>query len=246
VRVATYQVEAEVKRRHWWFRGRRRILAHFLARLDPPLPAGARVLEIGCGTGANGPVLAGGGRFAVGIDTSLIALALAGASERGHAARVRGDALALPFADASFDLVAALDVLEHVGDHAAAVRELRRVLRPRGAVVIFVPALRFLWSLQDEVSHHLRRYGRAELRALLAGAELQIERLTFFNTLLFPTILAGRLAMRLRTPADLQSEAEIGGPLLNAILLRVFSAEASLLDHTDLPIGVSLACVARK
>jgi SAM-dependent methyltransferase len=245
VRVASYQVEAEVKRRHWWFRGRRRILARFLSRLDPPLPSGARVLEIGCGTGANGPVLAAGDRFAVGIDTSLVALDLAGTPERGHSARLRADALALPFADTSFDLVAALDVLEHLDDPAAAVRELRRVLRPRGAVVVFVPAFRFLWSLQDEVSHHRRRYGRAELRALLAGAELQIERLTFFNTLLFPTILAARLAMRLRTP-DVQSEAEIGGPLVNAILLRVFSAEAPLLDHTDLPIGVSLACVARK
>jgi hypothetical protein len=112
--------------------------------------------------------------------------------------------------------------------------------------VIFVPALRLLWGLQDEVSHHRRRYGRGELRALLAGAELQIERLTFFNTLLFPPILAARLAMRLRPPADLMSENELGGPFANAVLERVFSLEAPLLARANLPIGVSLACVARK
>jgi SAM-dependent methyltransferase len=246
VRAATYQIEAEVERRHWWFRGRRRILARFLSHLEPALPANARVLDVGCGTGANGPVLAEGGRFAVGLDASPIPLGLAGTAERGHAARLRGDAGALPFADASFDLVAALDVLEHLDDHVAAVRELRRVLLPGGALVIFVPALRLLWGVQDEVSHHRRRYGRAELRALLAGAELQIERLTFFNTLLFPPILAARLAMRLRPPADLKSENELGGPLANAVLERVFSLEAPLLARTDLPIGVSLACVARK
>jgi hypothetical protein len=112
--------------------------------------------------------------------------------------------------------------------------------------VIFVPALRLLWGLQDEVSHHRRRYGRSELRALVSSTGLQIQRLTFFNSLLFPPILAARLLMRLRPPAHLESENQVGGPLANAALGAIFRAEGPLLDHVDLPLGVSLACLARR
>lgn len=242
----TYEVEADLERRHWWFRGRRRILSRLLARLDPPLPPQARVLDVGCGTGANGPVLAEGGRFAVGLDFSPIPLGLDGTGSRGHAARLRGDAGRLPFATASFDLVVALDVLEHLDDDAAAARELFRVLRPGGALVIFVPALRLLWGLQDDVSHHRRRYGRGQLRQVIAGAGFQVQRLTFFNTLLFPPILAARLAMRVRPPRTMKSENELGGPVSNAVLGAIFGAEAPLLDRVDLPVGVSLACLGRR
>lgn len=243
---ATYEVEARVERDHWWFRGRRRILARLLDALDPPLAPGARVLDVGCGTGANGPALAAGGRFVVGLDASAVPLGLAGTGERGHAARLRGDALRLPFADGAFDLVVALDVLEHLDDDRDAARELRRVLRPGGALIVFVPALELLWGLQDDVSHHRRRYGRAELRALLGGAGFTVRRLTFFNSLLFAPILAARLAMRLRPPRALKSENELGGPLANALLGGIFALEAPLLRRLDLPLGVSLAAVARR
>jgi SAM-dependent methyltransferase len=200
-----YEAEAEHEARHWWFQGRRRLLARLLDRLA--LPPGARVLDVGCGTGANGPVLAAG-RFAVGADASPIPLGL---GRSAYAARLRADGSALPFADRRFDLVCALDVLEHLDDDAGAVRELRRVLRPDGVLIVFVPALRLLWGRQDEVSHHRRRYSRRDLRVLIAGAGLRIDRLTFFNTLLFPPILAARLAMRLAPPRALRSENDLGG-----------------------------------
>jgi SAM-dependent methyltransferase len=243
VETATYQIEAQLERRHWWFQGRRRILDRMLARLDPPLPPGARALDVGCGTGANGPVLAARAAFAVGIDASPIPLGL---GEPTHGARLRGDATALPFPPESFDLVVALDVLEHLDDDAGGARELHRVLRPGGVALIFVPALRLLWGLQDDVSHHRRRYGRAQLRALVAAAGLQIQRLTFFNSFLFPPILAARLMMRVLPPRHLHSENELGGPVANAVLGAIFGAEAPLLDRIDLPIGVSLACLARR
>jgi SAM-dependent methyltransferase len=173
VETTTYQIEAQLERHHWWFQGRRRILDRMLAGLQPPLPPGARALDVGCGTGANGPVLAARAAFAVGIDASPVPLGL---GERTHAARLRGDANALPFPDGSFDLVVALDVLEHLDDDAGGARELYRVLRPGGVALIFVPALRLLWGLQDDVSHHRRRYGRAQLRALVAASGLQIQR----------------------------------------------------------------------
>jgi SAM-dependent methyltransferase len=244
LKLATYQAEAELERTHWWFRGRRRLLACLLARLG--LPARARVLDLGCGTGANGPVLSDHGRFAVGVDASTAALNLGRTAEGSHAGRLRADACALPFPDQIFDLVCALDVLEHLDDDAAATHELRRVLRPGGALVVFVPALRSLWGLQDQLAHHRRRYGRQQLRDLLAAGGFRLERLTFFNTLLLPPILAGRLAMRLMPRRRLRSENEIGGPVLGRIAELIFSAEARFVCRADLPIGVSLACVARR
>ncbi len=244
--TATYEVETAVERQHWWFEGRRRILERLLAKLTPGLPPGARVLDVGCGTGANGPVLAAGGRTAIGLDFSTVPLGLDGTRGRGHAARVRGDAGRLPFADGAFDLVVALDVLEHLDDDRLAVTGLARVLRPGGVLVVFVPALMLLWGLQDEVSHHRRRYHRAQLETLIAGGGFHIERLTFFNSILFPPILAARLAMRLYRPPHIKSESQIGGALTNALLKKIFALEAHLLEHTDLPVGVSLACVARR
>jgi SAM-dependent methyltransferase len=245
VERATYQVEAELERSHWWFRGRRRILDDLLARLDPPLPPGARALDVGCGTGANGPVLAARAALAIGLDASAIPLGL-GHSRDGHAARLRGDAARLPFPSGTFDLVVALDVLEHLDDDVAAARELHRVLRPGAAAIVFVPALPILWGLQDQVSHHRRRYRRAQLEAVISGSGLHIQRSTFFNSFLFPPILATRMLMRLFPPRHLASENQLGGPAVNAVLTAIFRAEAALVDRVDLPIGVSLACVARR
>lgn len=240
----TYEIEADLERRHWWFKGRRRILRRILARFA--LPAGARVLDVGCGTGANGPVLTEGGHFAIGIDASPVPLGLAPRRERGHAARVRGDAGRLPFASEAFDVVLALDVLEHLDDDRAAARELHRVCKPGGRLVVFVPALPLLWGLQDEVSHHRRRYRRHGLLAVIAGAGFVVERSTFFNTLLFPLILAARLAMRVWRPTRIRSENEMGGALGNLIFGAIFAAEAPLLDRLSFPVGVSLACLARR
>jgi SAM-dependent methyltransferase len=241
MRPAAHEAEAELERHHWWFRGRRRLLGRLLERLD--LPARARVLDVGCGTGANAGVLASGGRLVAGVDVAALPLAL-GRTDT-HTARLRADGRALPFADQVFDLVCALDVLEHLDDDAAAVRELRRVLRPGGVLVVFVPALRLLWGMQDEVSQHRRRYGRAQLRALVSGAGLRIERLTFFNTLLLPPILAARVVMRVFPPRALRSENDLGGPIASRVAGLIFSAESAFVCRADLPIGVSLACVAR-
>ncbi len=243
---ATYEVEASVERTHWWFEGRRAILSRMIARLQPALLPGARVLDVRCGTGANGPVLAAGGRIAFGLDFSAVPLGLGGTDARGHAGRVRGQAEHLPFADGCFDLVVALDVLEHLDDDGMAVRGLHRVLRPGGVLVVFVPALMLLWGLQDDVSHHRRRYGRAQLQSLIANAGFAVERLSFFNTILFPPILAARWSMRLLPKGRVQSENQIGGTMVNAVLKAIFCLEVPLLERVNLPVGVSLACIARK
>lgn len=238
----SYQIEAQVERDHWWFEGRRRLLRRLLA----PRAPFARALDVGCGTGANAGELARCAEHTIGIDAAAGAIGAAGRRQPHHEVLICGDAFCLPLADQSVDLVAALDLLEHLDDDQAAVGELFRVLQPGGSVIVFVPALPLLWGLQDQVSHHHRRYRRAQLAALIADAGFVVERLTYFNTLLFAPILALRLAMRAWRPRSLENENQIGGPRLNRALGALFRLEGPLLSRLDLPIGVSLACLARR
>ncbi|HZG53808.1 MAG TPA: class I SAM-dependent methyltransferase, partial [Pyrinomonadaceae bacterium] len=155
----TYAIMYEVEGSHWWFAGRRRILESFIrsivAALNLQGRARPRILDVGCGTGANLEMLAQFGE-AEGVDVSEDALAFCRA--RGLGQVKLGAAEQLPYADASFDLVTALDVVEHLDDDAAGLREMRRVLRPGGRALLFVPAFMWLWGVQDDVSHHRRRY----------------------------------------------------------------------------------------
>lgn len=238
MRTATYEVEQAVSPRHWWFQGRRRILARLLA--DLPLPRPALILDAGCGTGANAALLARHG-IPVGVDASRVPL---GSGRPGSRLQARVEDL--PFGDGAFDLVIALDLLEHLDDDLAGARELCRVLRPRrGRGLFFVPALRLLWGLQDDVSEHRRRYTPQSLRAVLSRAGFRIHRLSYFNLLLFAPVLAGRLAMRIWRP-PIASENQLSHPLLDPVLGRIFGAEAPLLARFDLPLGVSLLALVER
>jgi SAM-dependent methyltransferase len=242
----TYAIMREVEDSHWWFAGRRRILESFVARIvsDLSLPKGARprILDVGCGTGANLEMLARFGDVE-GVDVSEDALSFCRA--RGLAKVQCGAAESLPYADETFDLVTALDVVEHLDDDAAGLREARRVLKPDGRVLLFVPAFMWLWGVQDDVSHHRRRYTLPQLRASVERAGLSVERATYANLTFFAPILAGRLLMRalkLR-PA---TENKINVPALNGALGRFFGAEAFWLRRLNFPFGVSAVIVARK
>src|SRR5690242_1717369 len=139
---------------HWWYRVRRDILAAYLAPLGLD-PARATLLDIGCGTGGNSLAMAPFGRV-VGLDVSPEAFRQQ--PPRPYGGRVVAGAERLPFADGAFDVVCALDVIEHLDDDVGCVREIRRVLRPGGHAVFFVPAFRALWGYNDDFSHHKRRY----------------------------------------------------------------------------------------
>lgn len=242
----TYAVMRDVEDTHWWFAGRRQIIESFVAQivseLELPPGARARILDVGCGTGANLELLSRFGE-AEGIDISEDALSFCRA--RGLRDVRRGAAESLPFADDTFDLVTALDVVEHLDDDTAGLSEARRVLKPGGRALLFVPAFMFLWGVQDEVGNHRRRYRLPELREAVARAGLTVERATYANLTFFAPILAGRLLMRalkLR-PA---TENNINVPALNGALGRFFGAEAFWLRRFNFPFGVSAVVVARK
>src|SRR5437870_6156033 len=239
----TYSIMYEVEGKHWWFVGRRRIIAGFVEKICRDIgKLRPCILDVGCGTGANLQMLSEFGA-AEGADMSTEALDFCRA--RGLSKVKQGAAEALPYEDASFDLVTGLDVVEHLDDDIAGLAEMRRVLRPGGRSLLFVPAFMFLWGVQDDISHHRRRYTIPELRESLSQAGLAVERATYANITFFLPILFGRLLMRL-TGVRPASENNITVGALNGLLGRIFGAESWWLKRMNFPLGVSIVCVARR
>lgn len=228
---------------HFWFRSRNRLL---IWALSTRFPHARNLLEIGCGTGY---VLAG-------IHKALPTLACAGSevfleglafaqSRLPDVPLFQMSALDIPF-DSAFDIVGALDVLEHIDDDAGAVREMFRAVRPGGGILVTVPQHRFLWSQMDEHGFHKRRYTREGLVAKLEAAGFCGTRTTSFVSLLLPLMLVARLRPRPRAPFDPLAEFRLG-KTLNTALERVMDLERWLITiGARLPAGGSLLAVAYK
>jgi SAM-dependent methyltransferase len=238
----TYPILFRVEQSHWWHTGRRKIIASFVEDICRHVTdRRPRILDVGCGTGANLLMLSKYGD-AEGVDVSEDALAFC--RERGLDTVKLGAAEALPYEDGTFDLVTALDVVEHLDDDLAGLREMRRVLRPGGRVLLFVPTFMFLWGLQDDVSHHRRRYRMPELRRVLEQAGFEVERTTYANITFFVPILAMRKLMRL-TGIKAETENDINVSALNGVLGSMLGAESAILKYVNIPFGVSGLCVGR-
>jgi len=234
----------ELEERMWWFRGMERISLALLRRYsaeDRPV----RVLDAGCGTGGMLEPLARLGS-AVGIDRSPEALKFA--HQRGQPHLARADIGKLPFMAASFDVVTSFDVLYHldVDDDVAALREIARVLRPGGQLLIRVPANDSLRSSHDKAVHTRQRYGKQELISKLHAAGLEPEHTSFANCFLYPVALLRRRAESWLGGGKEESEVQGAGALLNALLAIPLMIEARLIPRVALPFGLSLVAVARK
>jgi SAM-dependent methyltransferase len=243
--VEEYARMYEAEERQWWYVGMRALSFALLEGHWPPSSAGGarpRLLDAGCGTGNNLRHLSARAE-AVGLDLSDEALRFC--RQRGVTA-VRGSLLDLPFAPASFDCVTSFDVIYHrwVSDDGAAVREMARVLRPGGLLLVRVPALRLLWGAHDEAVHSRHRYTRGELRRLLEGQGLSALRLTYGNTFLLPLLLARRTVDRL-TGRHGSDVGFLPRPL-EWTFRTLLQAEAALLRRLSLPLGSSLFALARK
>jgi SAM-dependent methyltransferase len=236
-----YRRIAEVEQDHWWFTARRAILADQIGRMG--LPAGARILEIGCGTGGNLAMLRQFGEVsAVEPDDDA----------RAHAAAKSGVPVrpgllpdGLPDFEGPFDLAAAFDVIEHVDEDAASVAAIGRLLKPGGRLIATVPANAWMWSDHDARHHHKRRYDLAQFSGVVRAAGLEIAKASYFNTLLFPAIGAVRLAKAALKAKGGDDEA-MPSPPLNRALHTLFAAETGLLRSFNLPFGVSILLIARR
>jgi SAM-dependent methyltransferase len=237
----TYPLTYELEESHWWFVGRRRIIASFVKEIcEQVTDRRPRILDIGCGTGGNLKMLSEFGD-AEGVDISPDALAFC--RERGLEVKL-GAAEELPFETGTFDLATALDVVEHLDDDVGCLREMRRVLRPGGRILLFVPTFMWLWGVQDEVSHHRRRYRLSELRRVVEEAGFEVERTTYANITFLPPVFLVRTFMR-ATGLKTDSEVRINIPAFNGVFGGILGAEANVLRFMNFPVGVSGLCVAR-
>jgi SAM-dependent methyltransferase len=241
---AEYDAMHLVEMRHWWFRGRRRVLMDLLKDVAGSRSGSIRILDYGCGTGGNTPSYASLGSV-VGIEPDGAAIRLAG--RRAGARYARASGTQLPFRAGVFDTVVASDVLEHIDDDLAAVSEIARVLTPGGAVVFSVPAHPWLFSEHDAALHHFRRYTKAGLRGVLERGGLKIRRLTYWNTALFPAVALHRLLGR-RRPGGIPPRSDTRPTFrpVNEALAGLLRLEAAILHHASLPWGVSLVGVAAR
>lgn len=223
---------------HWWFVARRAIVDRLIRTQVAPRPD-ACILEAGCGTGGNLTMLARHGTVeALEYDGEARAFA----SERG-VARIEAGMLpgTIGFGDQRYDLIALLDVLEHVEEDRASLAALRARLADGGRILLTVPAVPWLWSDHDVLHHHKRRYTLAGLQAVAEAAGLKVQSVGYFNSLLFPVAVATRTVHRLlRRKGGLDSEPS---PIINGALRMIFGWERYLLGRIRFPIGLSLYAV---
>jgi SAM-dependent methyltransferase len=228
--------------RHWWYRGRRRVLRGVVERLQ--MPPDARILDAGCGSGRNMLDLARYGTV-TGVELSETSVELARARDAGTV--LAGSVMDMPFDDDSFDLAVCLDVIEHLEDDVSALRELRRVLSPGGALLLTVPAYQWLWSSHDEINHHHRRYSSRMLIDAAAQAGWTCELSTHFNSLLLPVAIALRALDRV-TPQATNSSLDlwVPPPPVNWLLQQPLDLESRLINAgRRIPFGLSLLAVLR-
>ncbi len=236
--LQTHQAED----RHWWYRGRRKVLDRVIG--DLRLPARAEILDAGCGSGRNMIELARHGTV-TGVELSETSVCLAREREAGEV--IAGSVLEMPFEADRFDLAASLDVIEHLEDDLAALRELRRVVKPGGALLVTVPAYQWLWSGHDEVNHHHRRYTRRSLQRVAEEAGWRQARTTYFNSLLLPAAILLRVLDRFsRKTTESSLDLWVPPAPLNWLLERPLALEAGLIGRGGrIPAGLSLLAVFR-
>ncbi len=238
----TFSLMASHEAHHWWFVGRRAVIDALLDRL--PLAAGSEVLEAGCGTGGNLFMLERRGRVSA-FEPSVVARDIA-SLKRQHAPVVDGELPhRLPFEAGSFDLVVALDVLEHIERDQEALSSLVSMARPGGYILVTVPAHPVLWGAHDRRLHHIRRYRRSQLKRICASTGCELRFFTAFNTILAPIAVTMRLLERIAPISFGNQERMPPGPV-NRLLGWLFALEGLMLRAMPLPFGVSYAAILQR
>lgn len=238
---AVFDRMAELDQDHWWFIARRRILRRLIQRVVRP-PQKAKILEVGCGTGHNLAMLKSFGSLEA-SELDRCARAVANKRFPGQVKSARLPDLSI-FKRNGYDLIALLDVLEHVPDDLASLRAIHMRLKPGGALLLTVPANPWMWSAHDAAHHHFRRYTRKQLAELFLRSGFEVQLLSYFNTLLFPLVAMARIAGKIvrRESAD----DSLPSAPVNALLNKVFGLEAGLIGRLPMPFGVSLVAVVRR
>lgn len=229
---------------HFWYHGFRRFITRALEEICG-VETNLLIADCGCGVGHTLPLVASHGQV-VGIE--LEAKAAVAARTYGYPV-VRGDVTRLPLATGAFDLAVCFDVVQCVNADVAAVREMARIVRPGGRVLLSVAAFDALAGDHAEVWREVRRYTPATARALAESAGLDVERVNFAFATVFPLMLLVRVTQRLLRPlrsGPSQMDTDVPWTPVNVALMRLLDAEAAMSRYVPMPIGSSIIIVARK
>jgi SAM-dependent methyltransferase len=241
MRTGEYEIMFHAEEKHWWYKALHRLIFQTLQREVPDWRE-KEILDAGCGTGLILKQL-GNPLKTVGVDLAPEAISLC--RQRGLDNAYQADICALSFADCSFDVVICSSVLYHrwVKDVAGAVREMHRVLRPGGLLLVNVPAFGFLHSAHDEAVMTAHRFKKKEIRRLLLENGFVIRRLTYWTTLLFPVAVIARTLRGSTAGRDFDSDAD---SFTHRFFSQIMALELSGLKRISLPFGVALLAAARK
>jgi len=243
VRTDLYEKFSTKESSHWWFVARRNILQSLIGRYIPTKVETA--LDIGSGPGINVPLIRTYAKKVTCLEASDTAIAMA--RRKFPDITILHGSFPQTVPSGNFNLITMLDVLEHIEEQTGAIRTAWSLLKPGGYLMLTVPAFMFLWSAHDNHVHHKRRYTSREIRSLLTDADFHIERVTYFNTMLFPAIAGVRLLQRTFKIRTAETDLDINPPeWLNIVLTRIFGSERFLLKRMNLPVGVSIFCAAKK
>lgn len=227
-----YKKMYEVEKDHWWFKSKRKLISEIIGNIRKD----SVILDIGCGTGYNFVYFKHLSDSMIGIDISKEALLFSKKYSKNIAL---ANSETIPFKDKSMDIVMALDLIEHVENDDSVVSEARRILKNNGTFILTVPAFNFLWSKHDEVFNHKRRYNKRQIEDLLARNGFKIEKITYWNFLLFPATLLYKFFSK-------NSNIKKTNKITNTILSSILSFDNFLVRYMNLPYGISLVSVARK
>lgn len=230
----------KVQEKHWWFKVRDKVLLDIISRY---INVGDAVLDFGCNYGHSVRLLKNNGYKSMGVDISEEAITY------GKSLNISDIYLTSnkKFVKNSFDAVVATDVLEHIEDDKMAFDYIWSLVKSGGLVVITVPAFMFLWGVQDEVSHHFRRYRMHGLESLLGSVgDFELVKKSYFNTFLFLPIAFVRLVSRLFNVRSRNSDLSINNQFLNKLFFAIFNLERKILKYANFPIGTSALLVLRK
>ena len=241
MQLSHYKTLYNSEKNHWWYKVRRELI-HILIKKYMGNPKNIYILDVGCGTGALMKELEVYGNV-YGIDFSDQAVDFC--KSRGIVNVQKSVVEKIPYQDKYFDLVLALDVLEHIPDDKSGIKEIYRVLKPGGTVIIFVPTFMFLWGVTDVISQHYRRYTKIELFSKVKDGGFNVLYSSYFNFFLFIPIAIARYFVNI-FKIKIKSENDTGDGFVNKILYKVFSLEIPLIKYFSLPFGVSGMVVVKK
>lgn len=232
-----------LEEKHWWFITRRNIIHNLIKDMDKD----AKILDIGC---LGGPLLLSlkkkGFKNIYGLDLSKRSIAVC--KKRGLKNVFVMDATKTDFKNEEFDVIIASDVLEHIKNDKKAIFEWNRILKPKGRLLVFVPAFKILWSPHDETNLHHRRYSKSSLTKLLKKAKFKVIKSSYCNfTLFFPALIMKNFQRLFRSKKqEIPSQLFEVDPTINKAVINIIKLENKLLKRFNFPVGISVFAVGEK